>query len=136
MGMNNIFLDTNIVVDLIQGRERMPKIQNTFHVVNQTEEFKLFVSANSVADIYYILRKQVMKVKIDEFLKEITILDSTGAGCEYAILNTNKHDDIEDIMQIACCNENKINTFITADPELIESYGHLFIHKTKIELIR
>lgn len=136
MDMNNIFLDTNIAIDLIQGRERMSKIQNIFDMINQTGEFKLFVSANSVADIYYILRKQVTKVKIDEFLRAISILDSTGQSCEYAMLNTDNHDDIEDVMQIACCNENKINIFLTADPKLVERYERLINHRTKIKLIQ
>jgi hypothetical protein len=53
----------------------------------------------------------------------------------YALVNTDKHDDIEDIMQIACCNENKIDMFMTADPKLVEIYGHLFNIKTKIKLL-
>jgi predicted nucleic acid-binding protein len=136
MGMNNIFLDTNVVIDIIEQRERFCKIKTKLFDAGEMMEIKLFMSANSFADVYYILRKITSKTTIDEKLKNITILDSTVMSCTFAQLNTDKHDDIEDIMQIACCNENKINTFITADPELIEKYGHLFIHKTKIELIQ
>lgn len=133
--MNRVFLDTNIVIDIIDQRARLLKIDKILQDLNEKGEFVLFVSANSVADIYYILRKITPKIIIDDKLRNIAILNSTAKGCEFAIASTDKHDDVEDIMQIACSNENKIDMFITADQKLIENYGQLFNTKTKIVIL-
>lgn len=133
----NIFLDTNIALDLLlKNRNRKEKVVNILSKITlEHESIQNFMSAKSVADVYYISRKELSKNQIDQFLRDITILDSTAVACNFAITNTDKHDDIEDIMQIVCCNENKINLFITADPKLIEDYGQLFNCKTKFEII-
>jgi predicted nucleic acid-binding protein len=133
----NVFLDTNVVLDLIlPNRERKELVMGKIKFFGESyAEVNLFVSAKSVADIYYISRKYISKSDVDYGLEDFVILDSTSQACNFAIQSTDKHDDIEDIMQIACCNENKINTFITADTKLIETYGHLFNRKTKVELI-
>jgi predicted nucleic acid-binding protein len=136
MAMNRVFLDTNIVIDIIDQRARLPKIDKILQDLNEKGEFVLFVSTNSVADIYYILRKITPKIIIDDKLRNITILNSTAKGCDFAIASTDKHDDVEDIMQIACCNENKIDMFITADPKLVQTYKSLFHSKIQIELIQ
>jgi PIN domain nuclease of toxin-antitoxin system len=134
----NIFLDTNIVLDMIlPNRERKESIkQKVQDFGNNHSEINFFVSAKSVADIYYISRKYLLKCEVDYAIEDFVILDSTSKACNFAILSTDKNDDVEDIMQIICCNENKINLFMTADPKLIEIYGRLFNPKTKIELIQ
>jgi predicted nucleic acid-binding protein len=133
--MNRVFLDTNIVIDILDQRARLPKIEETLQDLNEKGEFILFVSAKSVADVYYILRKITPKIDIDDKLRNITILDSTAKGCKFAIAHTDKHDDLEDVMQIDCCNENKIDTFVTADPKIVENYRQLFNAKTKIAIL-
>lgn len=134
--MMNIFLDTNFVLDLIlPNRPRKQIVKDKIKNLSlEYDEINFFVSAKSVADIYYISRKYILKNEVDFVIKAMIILDSTAAACNFAICNTDKHDDIEDIMQIACSNENKTDMFITADPKLVENYSHLFKPKTKIIL--
>lgn len=134
--MISVFFDTNIMIDLILQRTRVSKIQHILEQIDVLQKFQISISAKSFADIYYILRKDVLKLHIDNALESIIILDSSSSSCKFATQNTDKHDDVEDLMQVACCNENKIDIFITADISFVKRYNRLFNRQIQIELIQ
>ncbi|MDP3927690.1 MAG: PIN domain-containing protein [Bacteroidota bacterium] len=104
--MIKIFLDTNILVDLIADRK--PFSKHAIEIFRSTEENKaqLFTSSHSIATAHYLLKKYVEEKELRkiifnllEFVKVIPVdIDVLKKG-----LRSN-HKDFEDAVQILCAS--------------------------------
>jgi predicted nucleic acid-binding protein len=104
--MIKVFLDTNILVDLIADRK--PFSKHAIEIFKSAEERKteLFTSSHSIATAHYLLKKYVEEKDLRdilsnlmEFLDVIPIdLDVLKKG-----LRSN-HKDFEDAIQIICAS--------------------------------
>ncbi|HEY1009764.1 MAG TPA: PIN domain-containing protein, partial [Daejeonella sp.] len=81
--MRHIFMDTNVVIDFLAGRE--PFATDAARLFNLAVEgkVKIYISAVSYNNIYYVLRQSApgtVVIKLLEGLADITqITDVTGA---------------------------------------------------------
>lgn len=114
--MIKIFLDTNILVDLIADRK--PFSKHTIEIFKSKEKNKtqLFTSSHSVATTHYLLKKYVEEKELRkiifnllEFLNVIPVdIDVLKRG-----LRSN-HKDFEDAVQILCASSiTGINFIVT-----------------------
>ena len=114
--MMKIFLDTNILVDLIADRK--PFSKQAIEIFKSTEKNKtqLFTSSHSIATTHYLLKKYVEEKELRkiifnllEFLKVIPVdIDVLKKG-----LRSN-HKDFEDAVQILCASSiTGINFIVT-----------------------
>jgi predicted nucleic acid-binding protein len=104
--MIKVFLDTNILVDLIADRK--PFSKHAIEIFKSAEERKtqLFTSSHSIATAHYLLKKYVEEKDLRdilsnllEFLDVISVdLDVLKKG-----LRSN-HKDFEDAIQIICAS--------------------------------
>lgn len=104
--MIKVFLDTNILVDLIADRK--PFSKHAIEIFKSAEELKtqLFTSSHSIATAHYLLKKYVEEKDLRdilsnllEFLDVISVdLDVLKKG-----LRSN-HKDFEDAIQIICAS--------------------------------
>ena len=104
--MTRVFLDTNILVDLIADRK--PFSKHAIEIFKSAEESKtqLFTSSHSIATAHYLLKKYVEEKDLRdilsnllEFLDVIPVdLDVLKKG-----LRSN-HKDFEDAIQIICAS--------------------------------
>jgi predicted nucleic acid-binding protein len=104
--MIKVFLDTNILVDLIADRK--PFSKHAIEIFKSAEERKtqLFTSSHSIATAHYLLKKYVEEkdlrdilTNLLEFLDVIPVdLDVLKKG-----LRSN-HKDFEDAIQIICAS--------------------------------
>jgi predicted nucleic acid-binding protein len=104
--MIRVFLDTNILVDLIADRK--PFSKHAIEIFKYAEELKvqLFTSSHSIATTHYLLKKYVDEKELRailtnllEFLDVIPVdLDVLKKG-----LRSN-HKDFEDAIQILCAS--------------------------------
>ena len=104
--MIKVFLDTNILVDLIA--DRRPFSKHAIEIFKSAEEHKvqLFTSSHSIATTHYLLKKYVEEKELRnillnllEFLEVIPVdLDVLKKG-----LRSN-HKDFEDAVQIFCAS--------------------------------
>jgi predicted nucleic acid-binding protein len=104
--MIRVFLDTNILVDLIADRK--PFSKHAIEIFKYAEELKvqLFTSSHSIATTHYLLKKYVDEKELRailanllEFLEVIPVdLDVLKKG-----LRSN-HKDFEDAIQILCAS--------------------------------
>jgi predicted nucleic acid-binding protein len=104
--MIKVFLDTNILVDLIADRK--PFSKHAIEIFKSAEERKteLFTSSHSIATAHYLLKKYVEEKDLRdilsnlmEFLDVIPVdLDVLKKG-----LRSN-HKDFEDAIQIICAS--------------------------------
>lgn len=114
--MIKIFLDTNILVDLMADRK--PFSKQAIEIFKSTEQNKtqLFTSSHSIATAQYLLKKYVEEKELRkiifnllEFLNVIPVdMDVLKKG-----LRSN-HKDFEDAIQILCASSiMEINYIVT-----------------------
>jgi predicted nucleic acid-binding protein len=104
--MISVFLDTNILVDLIA--DRRPFSKHAIEIFKSAEEckIKLYTSSHSIATTHYLLKKYVEEKELRailsnllEFLDVIPVnLDVLKKGLR------SKHKDFEDAIQILCAS--------------------------------
>ena len=102
--MKKVFVDTNILVDLIADRKPFSKFAIEIFQLSESNKIQLYTSSHSIATTYYLLKKHVA----DKILRE-TIL---GLFEYLTIIPVNidviskslrsKQKDFEDAIQIFC----------------------------------
>jgi predicted nucleic acid-binding protein len=120
-----ILLDTNVVLDAVLKREKW--LTETLAVLEAHEkgQIEIFLSANSITDVYYIVRRQtdrtVAKASVEWCLATFTIASVTGQTLRTAINLNGK--DFEDNVQIACVNELGLDGIVTRDGADFQATG-------------
>lgn len=112
----NVLIDTNVILDAVA--KRLPFNDNAekiFYLVAE-EKFTASITANSVTDIYYLIRKHLKsskeaKLVLLKLFSLFQIVDVTGADCEKALeLNIS---DYEDALVVTCAQRSKMDYIIT-----------------------
>ena len=113
--MERLFVDTNIVIDLLSKRKEFFHEAQELFTLADTKKVELFVSALTFANTYYLLskykklddaRKTLLKFKV---LVNISPLDDKVV--ELALVSDFK--DFEDAIQYHTALENGIDIIIT-----------------------
>lgn len=116
----NIFLDTNVVLDYILGRE--PYYEASSGAIKAALERKnaLYISVNCITDIFYIAKRykintRVIREQMENMLSFIDIIGITRSD----IIKTLKIecDDFEDALQAQCAAKTKVEYIITRDAD-------------------
>ncbi|MDR3246811.1 MAG: PIN domain-containing protein [Prevotellaceae bacterium] len=110
-----VLLDTNIILDIaLMRRPFCEDAIKIFENIN-TKTLYGYISATTVTDIFYFLRKEYGKEKALNFLKElIKVIDVIGIDGKIIsnALETN-WSDFEDAVQAQAALENEIDVIIT-----------------------
>ena len=114
--MKKIFLDTNILVDLLADRKPFSKYAVEIFIASENKKIKLFTSSHSIATAYYLLKKH----KDDNSLRKtllglfeyVTIIPVDTEVLLKGLRS--KQKDFEDAIQIYCAtNVDKIDCIVT-----------------------
>jgi predicted nucleic acid-binding protein len=130
-------IDTNVVLDFLCKRE--PFFKNAFEIISRTAEnqFKTYITANSITDIIYILRKQfsVEEVKNDllDLLEILDIVDLIKKDIENTLLSDNTAD-LEDELIYQCAKRIECNCIVTRDKKGFKNVQEIDI-LTPVEFI-
>lgn len=141
--MRNIFLDTNVIIDFLADRK--PFSLFAAKIFNDAVEgkVKLFISAVSYNNIYYILRQSLSNVETLKLLNELSELAEIVDVTKSTIKKSLKSDfkDFEDAIQYNCAKSiHKIEGIVTRNakdfkkstlPILTPHEALLFILRTK-----
>jgi predicted nucleic acid-binding protein len=99
-----IFVDTNILVDLIADRKPFSKFAIKLFSMAEVGKLKLYTSSHSIATTHYLLKKYVDEKELREVL--FNLLDYLNVvAINLEILRKglkSKHKDFEDAIQIIC----------------------------------
>lgn len=114
--MKKVFLDTNIIVDLIADRKPFSKYSIEIFKKSEEKKIELFTSSHSIATIHYLLKKYVEEKILREVL--YNLLDYvTVISVDTDVLKKglrSKHKDFEDSIQILCASTiEKIDCIVT-----------------------
>lgn len=116
----HILIDTNIILDLVQNRE--PHSENASKIIDSclTGVHDGYVSAHSLSDLFYILRKDKSiderKNLILHLCKFFTILPENKNIFVSACTNPD-WNDLEDGLQMKCAELEKLDYIISRDKE-------------------
>lgn len=110
-----VLIDTNIIFDL--ALIRIPfydEADEIFYLIEQ-DKIQGFLSATTVTDIYYILRKRKGKEWTFKFLKRLTNLCRINPITEEIILQAlnNSYKDFEDDIQYYSALVNNLDALVT-----------------------
>ena len=114
--MKHFFVDTNIILDLLLDRQPHSKSASVLFDLAMKGRIKVYVSAITMNNLYYILQKLKSHTEAVRILKKlhifITVLDTTSSDVQAALDSNNK--DFEDALQISTSHRHtKINAIIT-----------------------
>jgi predicted nucleic acid-binding protein len=113
--MRKVFLDTNIILDLLA--ERVPFYTEAAELFSLADKkkIKLFISAISLANTYYILSKQNSDNEVRSILRKfkvlVTVLEINDKISDLALNSDFK--DFEDAIQYFTALENDLEVIIT-----------------------
>lgn len=118
MEFKNIFLDTNILVDIVANRLHF--VENAIAIFNycKANQINIFATSHSIATMHYITKKVVEEVElrsiIDDLLNVISIIPVTEAILRKSLKSN--HKDFEDAIQIYSAQSiSEMNCIVTRD---------------------
>jgi len=114
--MKHIFMDTNVIIDFLANRQ--PFLLDSAKLFNYaaTGKIKIFISAVSYNNIYYILRRSLTNVITINLLEELTDITEITDVSRDIIRQSLKTDfkDYEDAIQYHCALSVPDVSFIVA----------------------
>ncbi len=114
--MKRVFLDTNIIVDLIADRKPFSKYSIEIFKRAEDKRIKLYTSSHSIATTHYLLKKYLEEKLLREVLQNL--LDYISViSVDIDVIKRglrSKHRDFEDSIQILCAAKiEKIDCIVT-----------------------
>jgi predicted nucleic acid-binding protein len=113
--MRNIFLDTNIILDLLSGRKPFYFEAAELFSMADKKKVNLSISSLCMADIHYILSKQIPSLEVRKVLRKFKVLVKVLPLDDKIIdlaLNS-EFRDFEDAIQYFTAIENELELIIT-----------------------
>jgi predicted nucleic acid-binding protein len=139
---NNIYVDTNIVVDMCDNKRALH--ENSFEMITnylEQDKCELFINSDTLANLFYILsnRSTLNAEEVLEkmqFVNEIFTLVSIESEDVAMALDlcadvSSPHKDYEDAMQYVCALRVEANVIVTNDKGFISLDIEVF--KTQVE---
>jgi predicted nucleic acid-binding protein len=114
--MKKVFVDTNILVDLIADRKPFSKFAIQLFLKAEERKIKLYASSHSIASTHYLFKKYIDEKDLREVL--FNILDYLNIiAIDLDVLKKglkSKHKDFEDALQIiSAYSIEKIDCIVT-----------------------
>ena len=116
----NLLIDSNIILDMVQRRE--PFSANSTEIIADCikQKYQVFVSAHSLCDIYYILRKDLSVIQrlklVEMFCQFFTVIPEKSNDFIAVVQNPNT-EDLEDGLQIQCATKSGLDYIVTRNIE-------------------
>ena len=108
-------IDTNILLDYLAEREPFIKEAREIIALCHTEKLCGCVTAHSIADCFFILRKIPLDKRREMIIAVIEIMELINIDRSQMLkaLRDENFTDIEDSVQAACAEENGLDCVIT-----------------------
>ncbi|KFC22924.1 type II toxin-antitoxin system VapC family toxin [Chryseobacterium sp. FH1] len=113
--MEKVFVDTNIIIDLLAKREPFYKDAQDLFTLSDKKEINLCISALSFANAYYSIAKHHKEVDARKYLAKfkvlVTVLPLEDKSIELALASD--FNDFEDGLQYFTAMDNDSDIIIT-----------------------
>lgn len=116
-----IILDTNIVVEILEKRSRLPAV---LEYLKQNQGETIAVSTLTLSNVFYLLESRKIDVSIVEpLLRSYKIVGVTPEDADWAFTHY-KGKDFEDALQVASAYREACSSFVTIDKQLAKKYNN------------
>jgi len=113
--MDKVFVDTDVCIDLLSGRQPFNKAAEILFSLADTGKLNIYVSSLSFSNIDYVLLSQYSTTHsrqiIAKFKTLVQVLAVNSKTIDLAIASDFK--DFEDAIQYSCALEHNLTTIIT-----------------------
>jgi predicted nucleic acid-binding protein len=120
-----VLLDTNVILDVLASREPFLASAATIFALAGKKKFAAYVTASSVTDLYYILRRKLPNDVCREALRNLFNLCSaipvTQRDCQSAL--DDPVDDFEDALMMVYGRKIGVDYVITRDEIFLKTKG-------------
>ena len=124
--MRIVFVDTNILIDLLADRQPFSKFAIELFELAEKKQVKLYTSSHSYATTHYLLKKYMNEAELREALISLLNLIELIA-VDVDIIKKgllSKHKDFEDAIQIFAANKvNGIDFLVTRNIKDFKNAG-------------
>ena len=123
--MIKALLDTNVILDALAARQPFVQESGELFSLAASERFKGYITANSAADIYYLLKKhlpaEAAKEALGHLFSLFSILEVRAADCLKAL---EQPGDFEDALLMTCASrQGRLDYIVTRDKEFQKTVG-------------
>ena len=116
--MKHVFLDTNILVDILANRQPFYKASSEIYKLGLRKQMFFYTSSNTISTLHYLLKKFIEEDSIRKSLDEITNVLSIIPVDINIIKKSLKssHRDFEDAIQITSAQSiHNMDCIVTRD---------------------
>ena len=121
--MENVFVDTNIIIDLLAKREPFYKDAQDLFTLSDKKEIQLCISSLSFANAYYSIVKHHKDVDAKKYLAKfkvlVKVLPLEDKAIELALASD--FNDFEDGLQYFVAMDNESDIIITRNKKDFKS---------------
>ncbi len=113
--MNKIFIDTNIILDLLANRKDFFLEAQQLFTLADHKEVELYTSSLSIVNTHYILSQKLKQNEVNKTIRQFKLLVSV-LNIEDKIIDlalNSDFKDFEDAVQYQCAIQNKMDIIIT-----------------------
>lgn len=112
--MKKLFLDTNVVIDLLAKREGFYKAAVALFTLSYKKEIILYVSPMTYATAAYLLRKQG-EAQVKQFLRNLRLLSEVTTANDMVVDDAlaSSFKDYEDALQYYSALKHNVDCIIT-----------------------
>ena len=121
--MEKVFVDTNIIIDLLAKREPFYVEAQDLFTLSDKKEIQLCISSLSFANAYYSIAKHHKDVDARKFLAKfkvlVTVLSLEDKAIDLALAS--EFDDFEDGLQYFVAMDNEADVIISRNKKDFKS---------------
>jgi predicted nucleic acid-binding protein len=121
--MIKALIDTNVVLDALAAREPFRAEAERIFLLAAEEKFQGFVTANSITDVYYLIKKSASKAVAREALRNLlqvfAIVDIYAKDCVRALESSVQ--DYEDALIAVCASRIGADYIVTRDGDFLQA---------------
>ena len=112
---DKVFLDTNVVLDLLGEREPFYLSAAKIATLADTGKIKIVISALTYSTVYFLLSKVEGKESVKEKIRKFKVIAETSDLTDQIIDKglSSKFSDFEDSLQYYCAIKTDCNILIT-----------------------
>lgn len=117
MCQNRVFLDTNIIIDILDTKRPFNAKAKRLIKILTLKEFEMAISEDMLSTIFYIVKDKRAVLKFLRSILDKWLIFPYGEKVikESIELAYEKGLDLEDVLQCICAKQNGCSYFLTSD---------------------
>ena len=140
MESSKFFIDTNIIIDLLDDTRKEHTNSKIFIQRCLSDDVFIAISDDIVTTVYYLLQKKIERKKLLLFIKflsenfKIISFDKKTISKAIEICTQNITYDFEDTLQAVCAKQNDFQNILTNDKKFPKIQGINILDSSEVKL--